>query len=88
MEQDMIVAPIQKSQYHKSFYREIRNGISKATGSDFDAFYYKKPIIMPEFYNPIYYLSSIYDFYSNYEELFIYYTIIQLKKFNPKNIIA
>lgn len=83
---DIIFAPIQNYKYNRNFYKE-QYGVSKATGSDFDAFFYKKPIIMPDFYKGISYLMPIYNFYSNYRdllELLEYYSIERnlIKKYN------
>lgn len=64
---DIILAPIHRYKYNILYKEEY--GVSKATGSDFDAFYYNKPIIMPNFYNPINYLEDFYSFYRNYKEL-------------------
>jgi len=64
---DIILAPIKRYKYNILYKEEY--GVTKATGSDFDAFYYSKPIIMPNFYKSINYLKNYYDFYSNYYEL-------------------
>ena len=64
---DIILSPIHRYKYNKIYKEEY--SVTKATGSDFDAFYYNKPIIMPSFYIPISYLKKLYNFYNNYNEL-------------------
>ena len=44
-------------------------GRTKASAIDFDAFYYGKPLFVPDRYAPIHYLRPIYEFYSDYNHL-------------------
>jgi hypothetical protein len=64
---DVLFSPLKVKKISK-IYTEYY-GQTKATGADFDAIFYRKPIIMPKAYKPLPYIKEIYYFYDEYEEL-------------------
>lgn len=64
---DFILSPIIRlgtDRHTKEIY-----GVTRASGIDFDAFYYGKPLFVPGWYIPIFYLKDMYEQYNSYNHL-------------------